>query len=178
MEPASEKMEGGTAADPIPPVSSKKTPLGTGPWYRYRHVVYTLLALNAAMVSYAVFNQDKFFAKKEKPPEGEGQASAKDEASSGEKEKKDPVFVPATQSKIDQPKVVPAPEAKVEEKKMEAPVKKPEAPHVSHDEQIELYKWMLEEKRKIKPSSSAEKARIDLEKGLLKDYIRGKVPSL
>ncbi|MCO5568332.1 hypothetical protein L7F22_022031 [Adiantum nelumboides] len=42
------------------------------------------------------------------------------------------------------------------------------------EEQQELYKWMLAEKRKINPTTKAEKAQNDAEKALLKEYLRGK----
>lgn len=46
-------------------------------------------------------------------------------------------------------------------------------------QQQELFKWMLEEKRKIKPNNREEKKRIDKEKALLKHYIRSNlVPSI
>ncbi|XP_024979878.1 uncharacterized protein LOC112516872 [Cynara cardunculus var. scolymus] len=47
------------------------------------------------------------------------------------------------------------------------------------DQQRELYKWMLEEKRKLKPKDPEEKKRIDEEKAILKKFIRAKsIPSL
>ncbi|KAJ9537466.1 hypothetical protein OSB04_030199 [Centaurea solstitialis] len=47
------------------------------------------------------------------------------------------------------------------------------------DQQRELYKWMLEEKRKLQPKDPKEKKRIDEEKAILKQFIRAKsVPSL
>lgn len=50
---------------------------------------------------------------------------------------------------------------------------------VTEDQQRELFHWMLEEKRKIKPKDSEEKRRIDEEKAILKQFIRAKsVPHL
>lgn len=50
---------------------------------------------------------------------------------------------------------------------------------IPENEQRELYKWMLEEKRKLKPKDPEEKKRIDEEKALLKQFIRAKsIPSL
>ncbi|BAF18415.1 pistil-specific extensin-like protein [Oryza sativa Japonica Group] len=50
---------------------------------------------------------------------------------------------------------------------------------ISQDDQRQLYKWMLEEKRKIKPRDAAEKKKINGEKALLKEFIRaGSLPSL
>ncbi|XP_006654874.1 translation initiation factor IF-2-like [Oryza brachyantha] len=52
-------------------------------------------------------------------------------------------------------------------------------PPIPEDDQRQLYKWMLEEKRKIKPRDAAEKKKIDEEKALLKEFIRaGSLPSL
>ncbi|XP_022153095.1 uncharacterized protein LOC111020675 [Momordica charantia] len=47
------------------------------------------------------------------------------------------------------------------------------------DQQRELFKWILEEKRKIKPKDREEKKRIDEEKAILKQFIRAKsVPNV
>ncbi|TVU01959.1 hypothetical protein EJB05_52608 [Eragrostis curvula] len=52
-------------------------------------------------------------------------------------------------------------------------------PPIPEDEQRQLYKWMLEEKRKIKPRNAAEKKKLDEEKALLKEVIRAEsLPSL
>ncbi|KAJ1284040.1 hypothetical protein BS78_03G173000 [Paspalum vaginatum] len=53
-----------------------------------------------------------------------------------------------------------------------APAPKRVLPPLSDDEQRQVYKWMLEEKRKIKPHSAAEKNRINEEKALLKEFIQ------
>ncbi|KAK9078353.1 hypothetical protein SSX86_002410 [Deinandra increscens subsp. villosa] len=46
------------------------------------------------------------------------------------------------------------------------------------DQQRELFKWILEEKRKIKPKDPEEKKKIDEEKAILKQFIRAKsIPS-
>ncbi|TKW25511.1 hypothetical protein SEVIR_3G123900v4 [Setaria viridis] len=58
-------------------------------------------------------------------------------------------------------------------------VPRKELPPIPQDEQRHLYKWMLEEKRKIKPRNAAEKKKLDEEKALLKEFIRaGSLPSL
>ncbi|KAM7276344.1 hypothetical protein ACFE04_018210 [Oxalis oulophora] len=50
---------------------------------------------------------------------------------------------------------------------------------IPESQQRELFKWMLEEKRKIKPKSPQEKKQIDEEKAILKQFIRAKtIPSL
>ncbi|XP_024519058.1 uncharacterized protein LOC112342072 [Selaginella moellendorffii] len=47
-------------------------------------------------------------------------------------------------------------------------------PHrkVTANEQRQLFQWMLDEKRKIKPANSIEKARIDDDKKVLKQFLR------
>ncbi|XP_057826603.2 uncharacterized protein LOC131038276 isoform X2 [Cryptomeria japonica] len=55
----------------------------------------------------------------------------------------------------------------------------PTPPQISAEEQRQLYKWMLEEKRKIKATDPAEKKRIDEEKAMLKKLIRSKeIPNI
>ncbi|XP_004510369.1 uncharacterized protein [Cicer arietinum] len=50
---------------------------------------------------------------------------------------------------------------------------------IPENQQRELLKWILEEKRKIKPKDAEEKRRIDDEKALLKNLIRSKsIPSI
>lgn len=50
---------------------------------------------------------------------------------------------------------------------------------IPEDQQRELYKWMLEERRKVKPRDAEEKKSIDEEKAILKQFIRAKsIPSL
>ncbi|XP_055828315.1 uncharacterized protein LOC129896438 [Solanum dulcamara] len=45
---------------------------------------------------------------------------------------------------------------------------------IPENQQRELFKWMLEEKRKVKPKDQEEKKRIDEEKAILKHFIRAK----
>lgn len=45
---------------------------------------------------------------------------------------------------------------------------------ISEDEQRELFKWMLEEKRKVISKDSQEKKQIDDDKAILKQLIRAK----
>ncbi|KAF5453014.1 hypothetical protein F2P56_027961 [Juglans regia] len=50
---------------------------------------------------------------------------------------------------------------------------------IPEDQQRELFKWLLEEKRKIKTKDPEEKKRIDEEKAILKQFIRAKsIPSI
>lgn len=43
---------------------------------------------------------------------------------------------------------------------------------IPEDEQRELFKWILEEKRKVEPKDRKEKKQIDEEKAVLKQFIR------
>ncbi|KAG2718181.1 hypothetical protein I3760_03G208100 [Carya illinoinensis] len=50
---------------------------------------------------------------------------------------------------------------------------------IPEDQQLELFQWILEEKRKVKPKNRQEKQRNDEDKAMLKQYIRAKsIPSL
>ncbi|KAJ4867255.1 hypothetical protein Rs2_39074 [Raphanus sativus] len=50
---------------------------------------------------------------------------------------------------------------------------------IPEKQQRELFKWMLEEKRKVKPQNAEEKKRIDEEKAILKQFIASKtIPTL
>ncbi|XP_010534901.1 PREDICTED: uncharacterized protein LOC104810345 [Tarenaya hassleriana] len=50
---------------------------------------------------------------------------------------------------------------------------------IPEKEQRELFKWMLDEKRKVKPKDPEEKKRMDEEKAILKQFIRAKtIPNL
>ncbi|KAL9669665.1 hypothetical protein QQ045_007212 [Rhodiola kirilowii] len=50
---------------------------------------------------------------------------------------------------------------------------------IPEDQQLELFKWILEEKRKVKPKDPEEKKRIDEEKAILKQFIRAKsIPAI
>ena len=50
---------------------------------------------------------------------------------------------------------------------------------IPEKQQRELFKWILEEKRKVKPRNAEEKKRIDQEKAILKQFIGSKtIPTL
>lgn len=50
---------------------------------------------------------------------------------------------------------------------------------ISENQQRELFKWILEEKRKVKTKDPEEKKRVDEEKAILKEFIRAKsIPSI
>ena len=78
--------------------------------------------------------------------------------------------------------ISPAKTAPVAEKTLHTPfVTKPVKLRepIPEDRQCELFKWILEEKRKIKPKDPEEKKRIDEEKAILKQFIRVKpIPSI
>ncbi|WOK98601.1 hypothetical protein Cni_G07313 [Canna indica] len=77
--------------------------------------------------------------------------------------------VPKTESAV--------PEKELAAEPIPAPVKV--LPPIPEQEQRQLFKWILEEKRKVKPSDPTEKKKLDEEKALLKQFIRAKsVPSI
>lgn len=43
---------------------------------------------------------------------------------------------------------------------------------IPEEQQREIFKWMLEEKRKVKPKDAVEKKHIDEEKAILKQLLR------
>lgn len=43
---------------------------------------------------------------------------------------------------------------------------------IPEEQQREIFKWMLEEKRKLKPKNPLEKKQIDEEKAILKHFLR------
>ena len=50
---------------------------------------------------------------------------------------------------------------------------------IPEHQQRELFKWILEEKRKVKPKDPEEKRRIDEEKAVLKQFIQAKsIPNI
>ena len=78
---------------------------------------------------------------------------------------------PITNTDIPIPEILDFPPSLMEPVKVRQPI--PE------DQQRELFQWMLEEKRTIKPKDSQEKKQIDEDKAILKQFIRAKsVPGL
>lgn len=60
-----------------------------------------------------------------------------------------------------------------------APLPVKELPPIPPEEQLQLFKWILQEKRKVQTRDPVEKKKIDEEKALLKEMIRsGSIPSL
>ncbi|TQE12396.1 hypothetical protein C1H46_002049 [Malus baccata] len=45
---------------------------------------------------------------------------------------------------------------------------------IPEDHQHQLFKWMLQEKRKVKPKDPEEKKHLDEEKAILKQFLRAK----
>ncbi|XP_020205217.1 uncharacterized protein LOC109790473 [Cajanus cajan] len=45
---------------------------------------------------------------------------------------------------------------------------------IPEEQQREIFKWMLEEKRKVKPKNLEEKKQVDEEKAILKHFLRAK----
>ncbi|KAJ4832861.1 hypothetical protein Tsubulata_028621 [Turnera subulata] len=79
---------------------------------------------------------------------------------------KDSEDIPATSTPI--PEIPPPPPVVV----------RPKEP-IPEEQQRELFKWILEEKRKVKPKDREEKKRIDEEKAILKQFIRSEsIPNL
>ncbi|XP_078439487.1 uncharacterized protein LOC144709738 [Wolffia australiana] len=71
------------------------------------------------------------------------------------------------------------PEASQQQSILTQIVPKVALPPIAVSEQRELFKWILEEKRRVKPSSPAEKNKLNEEKALLKEFIRAEsVPSI
>ena len=45
-------------------------------------------------------------------------------------------------------------------------------PSITDEQQREVFRWILEEKRKLNPKNSVEKKKIDKDKAILKQFIR------
>lgn len=73
-----------------------------------------------------------------------------------------------------------SPVAAVSEKVFAPPIVEPiQRPPIPEDQQRDLFKWLLEEKRKVKPKDAQERKRIDEEKAILKQFINAKsMPSI
>ncbi|KAF2301047.1 hypothetical protein GH714_019591 [Hevea brasiliensis] len=70
------------------------------------------------------------------------------------------------------PTASPLPEKPISLPTIAEPVKLHEP--IPENQQRELYKWILEEKRKVKPKDPQEKRRVDEDKAILKQFIRAK----
>uniref|UniRef100_A0A1D1ZJ61 Deneddylase UL48 n=2 Tax=Anthurium amnicola TaxID=1678845 RepID=A0A1D1ZJ61_9ARAE len=141
--------------DPSSPASSSSTPAELKPKKPFlRRILPFLLVANFAVGAYVLLRTTK------------KESADKEEEVSGE----NVVSAPAESSRSEVPQQPPFQPAEVPKKVL---------PPVPEDEQRQLFKWILEEKRKVKPESSSEKKKLDEEKALLKQYIRAKsIPSL
>ncbi|CAA2985425.1 WAS WASL-interacting family member 3-like [Olea europaea subsp. europaea] len=122
---------------------------------RYKFLWPLLLAVNFTVGAY-------LFTRTKKKDVGTEEAESPDVPST-------PVSISAAIATVTEKSPTPPPV--VEPAKLHAPI--PE------DQQHELFKWMLEERRRVKPTDPEEKKRIDGEKAILKQFIRTKtIPSL
>jgi hypothetical protein len=132
-----------------PPPGVASAPAKPPFWYRYRAGVGALLLVNLGIGGYVLTRPkpvlDAQLSKEAVEPEPEKAKSAPEQA---------PALVVAA--------AVAAPEA--------APP--PPKVTVSEEEQRQVLQWVLEEKRKVKAQNKAEKASVDEEKRVLKQYLR------
>ncbi|XVF35014.1 hypothetical protein REPUB_Repub18cG0108500 [Reevesia pubescens] len=149
MEPSHSQME------THPPLSSKESRIN-----RYKPIWRILLISNLALGAY-------MFAKARKKNSSiMDNKPAKSEADhvKGETEADvslDPVTTDpvATALVHEEPPILPV-------------ISKPSLEPIPEDQQRELFKWILEEKRKVKPNDPEERKRINEEKAVLKQFIR------
>ncbi|CAA3010890.1 WAS WASL-interacting family member 3 isoform X1 [Olea europaea subsp. europaea] len=121
---------------------------------RYKFIWPLLLAVNLTVGAY-------FFMRTKKKDVGTEETESQDVPTT-------PVSSSASATVTEKS---PTPPLVMEPAKLRAPI--PE------NQQRELFKWILDEKRKVKPKDPEEKKRIDEEKAILKQFIRAKsIPSL
>ncbi|KAF8092078.1 hypothetical protein N665_0424s0011 [Sinapis alba] len=119
---------------------------------RYKYMWPLLLTVNLAVGGYLFFRTKK----KDIEPASEEIAAKSDSVAS-------PVTIekPVSSAVVAEPVVFKAREP------------------IPEKQQRELFKWMLEEKRKVKPKNAEDKKRIDEEKAILKQFIASKtIPTL
>jgi len=133
---------------PVPSTPPVKAPF----WYRYRAGVGALLLVNLGIGGYVLSRPRPVIDANSLNPE-------KVESVEAEKKKTAPAQAPVPAVA---PSVVAAPEWAPPPKKA-----------ISEEEQRQVLQWVLEERRKVKGLNKAEKARIDEEKRLLKELLRG-----
>ncbi|PIA64375.1 hypothetical protein AQUCO_00100094v1 [Aquilegia coerulea] len=144
---------GGGVPTPLPPPSKESFAR------RYKFVWPVLLTVNLAIGGY-------LFLRTNKKNNGLEDGEAAPDAPSN----------PAVTSTPAASSVSPVPEKPLTSPLTE-PIKVREP--IPEQTQKELFKWILEEKRKVKPKDPEEKKRIDEEKAILKQFIREKsIPSL
>lgn len=101
--------------------------------------------------------------------------SKKDTETAEEEEESKVAVAPPTSSSV------PSTASMVDKSPSTTPVVQPviKREPIPPSQQHELFKWMLEEKRKIKPKDAEERKRIDEEKAILKQFLRVKsLPNL
>lgn len=151
------KVRDASSSSPAPPASSNMASPSSSPSApqppkesfarRYKFLWPMLLTVNLAVGAYLFMRtkkQDEHVADEEAAPD-----SAKITK----------IAAPVVEESLARPAIV-------------EPVKVREP--IPVDQQRELFKWILEEKRKIKPKDREEKKRIDEEKAILKEFIRAK----
>ncbi|XP_074289067.1 uncharacterized protein LOC141614208 isoform X1 [Silene latifolia] len=127
---------------------------------RYKYMWPLLLTVNLAVGAY-LFMRTK---KKDRPIEEEITNTT-------------PAPTSSTSIAPPAPTAPPTPTAVIETAPAAQPIKVSEL--IPPVQQHELFKWMLEEKRKIKTNDPLEKKRIDEEKAILKQFIRAKsIPNI
>ncbi|VFQ65457.1 unnamed protein product [Cuscuta campestris] len=141
-----------TPYTPPPAKPAPPSPPAKEPFLRrYRFLIPMLLAVNFSIGAYIYTRTKK-----------------KDTAIEMEETPPSPSVVTATESATIAEKLVTPPA-------VQQPVKEP----ISENDKREILKWMLEEKRKLKPRDPEEKKRIDEDKAILKQFIRAKsIPNL
>lgn len=141
------KPPGAPAPPPPPPPTAAEAKKGF-----MRRMFPFLLAVNAFVGAYVLVRT--YYKDEDSPPKNAHSASASASATATDStpspagDSPDPVAVAAV------------------------PTKPVPLPPIPEDDQRRVYKWMLEEKRKVKPQNAAEKKRLDDEKALLKHIIR------
>ncbi|KAL1551654.1 adenylyl cyclase-associated protein 2-like [Salvia divinorum] len=140
------------ATAPPPPTPPPPTPPVKETFQRFKFYKTIALVLSLTVGAYAFARTVLKVGPQEKKPEDPTISTSSSSSSS----------TPASATTItEQPASLPAVE----------PIQRPPIPE---EQQRELYKWMLEEKRKAKPRDAEEKKRIDEEKAILKQLIRAK----
>ncbi|WCJ39549.1 hypothetical protein M5689_020530 [Euphorbia peplus] len=141
-----------STAPPPPPPTAPPPPRKESFARRYKFFVPLILTVNLAVVGY-------MFMRTKKNEDSLDEEKASD-VSPAQVSSATIATVPVTEKPISSSPTILEP-------------LKPREP-IPESQQRELYKWMLEEKRKVKPKDSEEKKRIDEEKAILKQFIRSK----
>lgn len=184
------------SSNSAPPPLGPKQPL----WYRFRTALTTLLVVNVVVIGYTMFRTSS--KPSETLEEAQSVENTATEEEKDEKKPKEETPTEKAQDEKKPIEEATIEKEKDEEKPMKAEIEKEKAESVhtkimlpepkivlpepskipqelstqkiSAEDQQELYKWLLAEKRKVKPTNKAEKAQIDAEKALLKEFLRGK----